>query len=586
MKSVIFDKFIIKLTHMKKLFYLICILAFVPISFAQEKYQKVRIFVSSAQEFKFLSDNGIVLTEFGKKDKTFVETILSEYEVLKIQNLGIETELLVDNIQEFYEQRALNAKTFVNGGCISPYEVPENYHGGSMAGFLNHDEIMEELDQMRQLYPNLISVKTQINNFLTEDGNRIYFVRISDTPDQDSDKPEVLYTALHHAREPQSSEQLIFYMWYLLENYNSDSNIKNLVDNTEMYFIPILNPDGFKYNELTNPNGFGMWRKNRKVFPNATGVDINRNYGFQWGGEGASPDPSSETYRGESAFSETETQTVKWFTEQHEFVAALNAHTYSGLFLYPFGYEENLPTPDQFIFENLGDHFMKDNGYTSQLSSELYVTSGGSDDWMYGDASTKPKIFAFTPELGSDFWPPQSEILPNNQSTVYTNLTAARFSGTYVEFEDSSNKFVESLDNVLNFKLTKIGTNGGNSATVTLIPVSSNIASVGNPFTQNSLDLFVPKDGQMNYTLNSTIQPGDPIIFEVKVNNGLYDQSFMVTKYFGFAGLLVNDPSDNLNFWNATGSWNTTQNDLFHLLVPLPILQMGIMAITRTVRLR
>lgn len=546
---------------MKKLIYLLCILAIAPISLAQEKYQKVKIYVSSPEEFKFLSDNGIPLTEFGKRSKEFVETILQESEVLKINNLGIETELLVENMQSFYEQRALNSKNTNNATCASPYSVPQNYHGGSMAGFLNHDEILTELDEMRQLYPNLISAKTQINNFTTENGNQIYYVRISNTPNVDSDKPEALYTALHHAREPQSSEQLIFYMWYLLENYGSDANIKNLVDHTEMYFIPILNPDGFKYNQLTNPNGFGMWRKNRKILTNAIGVDINRNYGFHWGGEGASNDPNSDTYRGESAFSETETQAIKWFTEQHEFVVALNAHTFSGLFLYPYGYEENLQTPDQFVFENLGDHFMKDNGYTSQLSSELYVTSGGSDDWMYGDTSTKPKIFAFTPELGSDFWPPQSEIMPNNQSTVYTNLTAARFAGTYVDFENMSDQFVESLDNVLNFKLTKIGTNGGNSATVTLVPISSNIASVGSPSNQNELELFTPIEGQMNYTLNSNIQPGDPIIFEVKVNNGLYEQSFMVTKYFGFANLLVNDPADNLDYWTANGSWNTTPTD-------------------------
>lgn len=525
------------------------------------KYQKVRVFVSSAKEFKNLANNGIPLTEFGRKNEQFVETILQEKEIAKINTLGVRTQVLIDDVQQFYKQRELNQKNTNNSGCISPYGVPENYHGGSMAGFLNHDEILNELDEMRKLYPNLISVKSQIGNFVTEDGNQIYFVRISNTPDVNSAQPEVLYTALHHAREPQSSEQLIFYMWYLLENYSTDANLKNLVDNTEMYFIPILNPDGFKYNELTNPNGFGMWRKNRKVFANATGVDINRNYGFQWGGEGASPDPNSDTYRGESAFSETETQAIKWFTEQHEFVVALNAHTFSGLFLYPYGYEENLQTPDQFIFENLGDHFMKDNGYTSQLSSELYVTSGGSDDWMYGDTSTKPKIFAFTPELGSDFWPPQSEILPNNQSTVYTNLTAARFVGNYVEFESLSNKYVETSNNILNYKLTKIGMKEGLPMTVTLIPVTSNITAVGSVNNHEGLEVFTSVEGQISYELNNNIQPGDPIIFEVRVDNGRYDQTFTVTQYFGFANLLVNDPADNLNFWNATGNWNTNTNE-------------------------
>ena len=540
------------------------LILFLPILFvnAQEsyfppKYQKVNVFISTPQEFKFLTENGVGLSEFILKKGHHIETILSEQEVQKIESLGIQTEILVEDMQEFYQERALNPnKNTMNSTCESPYAVPENYHGGSMAGFLTHDEIMEELDEMRQLYPELISVKTQIGDFETVNGNHLYFVRVSDTPNSDSEDPEVLYTALHHAREPQSSHQLIFYLWYLLENYDSDSNIKNLVDHTEMYFVPIINPDGFKYNEMTNPNGFGMWRKNR----NGSGVDINRNYGFEWGGEGSSGDPNSETYRGTAPFSEVETQAVKWFTEQHEFVAAINAHTFSGLYLYPFGYEENLPTVDQFVFENLGNYFVKENGYRSQLGSELYVTSGGSDDWMYGDTSTKPKIFSYTPELGTDFWPPQSEILPTNQGMIYANLTAARFAGAYFEFESRSNRFVEEIDTQLEFEVTKVGINGENNGTLTLVPISANIASVGAPENFSVGDVFEPINGQIGYTLVPGIQPGDPIIFDVKINNGVYDQFFRLTQIFGNKETLLDDPADDLENWTTTGNWGITIN--------------------------
>ncbi|MBQ0741152.1 peptidase M14, partial [Aquimarina celericrescens] len=75
---------------------------------------------------------------------------------------------------------------------------------------------------------------------------------------------EMLFTSLHHAREPIALSQNLFYMWYLLENYNSNPEIKTLVDNTELYFIPIVNPDGYIYNQQTNPNGGGYWRKNRR----------------------------------------------------------------------------------------------------------------------------------------------------------------------------------------------------------------------------------------------------------------------------------------------------------------------------------
>lgn len=64
----------------------------------------------------------------------------------------------------------------------------------------------------------------------------------------------MLYNSLIHAREPQSLAQLVFYMWYLLENYDTDAEVRYLVDHTEMYFVPCLNPDGYLYNEAYRPN--------------------------------------------------------------------------------------------------------------------------------------------------------------------------------------------------------------------------------------------------------------------------------------------------------------------------------------------
>jgi murein tripeptide amidase MpaA len=97
----------------------------------------------------------------------------------------------------------------------------------------------------------------------------------------------------------------MYYMWYLLENYGTDPEATYLVDNREMYFVPCFNPDGYEYNRQTDPNGGGMWRKNRRNNGGSYGVDLNRNFGYMWGYDdlGSSPIPSSETYRGPSAFS-------------------------------------------------------------------------------------------------------------------------------------------------------------------------------------------------------------------------------------------------------------------------------------------
>ena len=138
-----------------------------------------------------------------------------------------------------------------------------NYEDGSMGGYLTYDELLATLDEMVNLYPNLITARAPIGNILTHENRPIYWLRLSDNPNVEEAEPEVLYTALHHAREPNSLSQMVFYLWYLLENYDSDPEVKYLVDNTAMYFIPCINPDGYIYNETNDPNGGGLWRKNK-----------------------------------------------------------------------------------------------------------------------------------------------------------------------------------------------------------------------------------------------------------------------------------------------------------------------------------
>ena len=181
-----------------------------------------------------------------------------------------------------------------------------------MGGFLTLNEIMLELDSMTTLFPNLISPKFIIGNNQTIEGRDVYAIKISDNPntDETATEKEVLYTSLIHAREPASMQQLIWYMWYLLENYATNDEIKYLVNNLEMYFIPVVNPDGYEYNYTTNPNGGGMWRKNKRdnnndgTFSESNdGVDLNRNFGYKWAydNDGSSPDQAAQTYRGTDA---------------------------------------------------------------------------------------------------------------------------------------------------------------------------------------------------------------------------------------------------------------------------------------------
>ena len=102
-----------------------------------------------------------------------------------------------------------------------------------------------------------------LNIGTTGEGRPIYAIRISDNPNTDEPEPAILFTAMHHAREPMSPHILVYTMQELAAHYGTDSVITNLVNEREIWFIPMVNPDGYAFNEATSPSGGGLWRKRR-----------------------------------------------------------------------------------------------------------------------------------------------------------------------------------------------------------------------------------------------------------------------------------------------------------------------------------
>jgi hypothetical protein len=301
----------------------------------------------------------------------------------------------------------------------------------TMGGFLTFSEGVAKLDSFHTAFPSITTAKFSIGT--TVQGDTMWAIKISDNPNVDENEPEILFTGLHHAREPIGPELLMETMRRLLFNYGTDTMITRLVNEREIYFVPYVNPDGYLYNEATQPLGGGMWRKNRLHISGSTyGVDVNRNYGYDWGIDnlGSSPVPSDETYRGAAAFSEMENQNMRAFINARHFVIACNYHSYANLFLWPPGYAA-VYAPDQRLFAAIGDSVVTFNGFLPEVSWGLYLTNGDSDDWGYFATNEHGKILSFTPEVGSDadgpspaygFWPYPSRIPALVQENIAPNL--------------------------------------------------------------------------------------------------------------------------------------------------------------------
>ncbi|MGC0329799.1 carboxypeptidase T [Streptomyces sp. SAI-170] len=284
----------------------------------------------------------------------------------------------------------------------------------------NYAEMNAEIDQRLAAYPNIMSKRVIGKSY---QGRDIVAIKISDNVGTDEAEPEVLFTHHQHAREHLTVEMALYLLRELGAGYGSDSRVTSMVNGREIWIVPDLNPDGGEYDIASG--SYRSWRKNRQ--PNSgssyVGTDLNRNWNYRWGCcGGSSGSTSSETYRGTAAESAPEVKVVAGFVRSRvvggvqQIKAAIDFHTYSELVLWPFGYTYSdtttgMTADDRNAFATVGQKMAASNGYTPEQSSDLYITDGSIDDYLWG----AHKIFGYTFEMypssgGGGFYPPDEVI--------------------------------------------------------------------------------------------------------------------------------------------------------------------------------
>ena len=278
----------------------------------------------------------------------------------------------------------------------------------------NYPEMVADINAVAAAHPDIVRVFSIGKSY---QGRDIWAAKISDNVATDEGEWEVLFDALHHAREHMTVEQALYLLHLLADNYGTDAAITDLVRSREIWIIFAVNPDGFRF-DLTCTSGshapYCAWRKNRQ--PNAgttaIGTDPNRNYGYRWACcGGSSGNPASITYRGRVAWSAPETRVVRDFVLSRivggiqQIKAHITFHTNGQLILWPYGYTKtdipaDMTVLDHQAFVAMGRAMAARNGYAAKQSSDLYITDGDQIDWLYGNQ----RIFSFTWEL----YPPET----------------------------------------------------------------------------------------------------------------------------------------------------------------------------------
>ncbi len=297
--------------------------------------------------------------------------------------------------------------------------------------YRNYEQISQELTELAEKYPDKAE-KVSIGK--THEGREIWALRVSSDvkSDETSKKPGIVVTGVHHAREWATSEVPSSIARATLEGYDKDPAAKNRVDSAELWFVPVVNPDGYEYSR----NEDAWWRKNRrpitetpcgKVSGDVRGVDLNRNYADNnpehahiWrpkgdlpcntrdDGRATSDDPRKDTYRGPSGASEAEVQSLlNLELGRGNIKGVLDFHAYGGMLLYPWGgTRDKVDNVDTYRrIGNAMNDAIGDQRYRVMQSVELYPTSGGSHDIHHANG-----IFSITAEIGDSFHPSASEL--------------------------------------------------------------------------------------------------------------------------------------------------------------------------------
>lgn len=362
---------------------------------------------------------------------------------------GWGTRLIHEDLEDFYARRAAEPTAAYSGTPDLGAWLTPSFGSGSIGSMYTWPEVQGVLSQIAAAYPQIVEGPFAIGQTL--EGRDILALKLSDNPSIDENEPEVRFDSMHHSREPMSMQTTLWYLLWCVENYGSDPLATYLVDERETWFIPVVNPDGYEYNRLTNPNGGGLWRKNRRNNGDGTfGVDLNRNYPFQWGYDnfGSSPITIDETYRGPSPASEPETQVMVAFIDSRNFSTALSSHSFSNVYLHPWGYDFVTP-PDAAAYDELNPLLVEASGYEiGQASFVLYPANGNTFDY---DSDAKGTL-AWTPEVGSQidgFWPPPSRIVPLAQENLLSFQRTALAGGAYIRVLGESQTEVGDGDGVL-----------------------------------------------------------------------------------------------------------------------------------------
>ncbi len=410
---------------------LLALVCLVTAGFAQDRSVtliEARLYVNDARDLDRLGDlaGDLYICSHGTDENgTYLVLVTDAEQLARIRDCGLETAVTWANLDEKFQ--------LFTG--VDPDQPPTLQDFGY---YYTYWEMTDSVIAFAARYPEICSLFV----IGTTSQNRdILCLKISDNASVEEDEPACYFSGSTHGDEPMGTSIVMAFLQQILSGYGTDPLSTWLVNNREIYTVPILNPDCSVF--CSDSGGAGVyWRKNRRVVvPPNIGVDPSRNHGYKWGYDnvGSSPNPSSHAYRGPYAWSDAEATAARDLEAAHRFRTEQDFHCFGGYNCYPWGYTYSSP-PEQALLQEVVDTFQMYNDYdyarTGQASNVLYLCNGIQIDWGLSDSGGKFVTYAFTIEADTWFyacWNDSALMRKEVDGDVPTLYYLARIAGVYFD---------------------------------------------------------------------------------------------------------------------------------------------------------
>ncbi|HVQ00896.1 MAG TPA: M14 family zinc carboxypeptidase [Candidatus Thermoplasmatota archaeon] len=267
------------------------------------------------------------------KAKTYAVVLASPEDLVWLASMHLSSQIVLDSTAEQHGWK---------------------YGAGLEDTFHTYAQMTAILQNISTTYPDI----TQLYDLgHSVQGRTIWGLKVTSDPTIEEDKPQVRMCGNHHGNEKMGTELCLLLAQYLTNYYGVNDTITSLVDTREIWIIPMVNPDGHEMNTRENANG----------------VDLNRDYGYMWGGWGGSSAP----------FSQPETQAIRANAVAHNFVLSLSFHTSADVVNYVWNYKHQR-APDNTVLEYLSNQYGNRTGYWVTEGYDWYQTMGDTNDFSYG----------------------------------------------------------------------------------------------------------------------------------------------------------------------------------------------------------